>query len=147
MDIYEATRNSHDEAGAERAEERASNIRRGYATRFSPYDHAGNEFHRARNEERNRREAQTWMNAYGWNPAERVPDWERSREERRREGREASAVRQREVFAEHPMLGNIPNMLTDGQVLVHARNAAPMQTEYGREGALAAQLLLLDSLD
>ena len=71
----------------------------------------------------------------------------RREEERRREGREASAVRQREAFPEHPMSGNIPHMLTDGQVLAHVRNAAPMHTEFGRQGALAAQLLLLDSSD
>ena len=46
-------------------------------------------------------------------------------------------------FLEQPMLGAIPNMLTDHvtdrQVLAHARNAAPMQTEAGRLGALAAE--------
>ena len=33
-------------------------------------------------------------------------------------------------------------MLTDHNVLSHARNTAPMQTQYGSMGALAAQRLL-----
>ena len=85
--------------------------------------------------------------AAAFNPLEaqpRRPDWERSREERRREGHEASTVRNREGFLDQPMLGAIPNMLTDQNVLSHARNAAPMQTEAGRLGALAAQRLLMD---
>ena len=144
----------HDEPRARIAERRAGAIRRGFAVRDSPYFRnafEANEFQRARDEELRRRAAMeqrqnTGRNADGtraaFNPLEaqeRRPDWERSREERRREGHEASTVRNREGFLEQPMLGAPPNMLTDQNVLAYARNAAPMQTEAGRSGALAAE--------
>ena len=118
----------NDERRARIAERTAGAIRRGYAIRDSPYFRTtceANEFQSARDEELRRRAAMeqrqnTGRTADGpraaFNPLEaqeRRPDWERSREERRREGHEASTVRNREGFLEQPMLGAPPNMLTD----------------------------------
>ena len=112
-----------------------------------------NEFERALNEERDRREAaiitandNITVNDDGAAVLPGVlqprrPDWERSREERRREGHEASTVRNREGYIENALPG-IPFMLMDQNVLAHARNTAPMQTELGSLGALHAARLV-----
>ena len=152
----------NDEGRARTAERRAADLRRGHAIRNSPYlrtsefEHFAdrNPFVTAREREREMFEARAHRALYGRNldgaraeynwedVAERRPDWERSREERRREGHESSVVHNREGYIENPSLGNVPNMIMDHSVLAHARNTFPLLTEHGLLGAQAAQRLL-----